>query len=709
MNTTLRAPSNCLFCLVLAALAAVRDSIAAEPADRTPVEAVTQKPRYSKAGLGTVAYKPSEAEQRFFDKLDKAERTTGGLAGDYELAGHAGADVGWFGIIREIKEDEAARETTLLVEHKYFDGLTDAHLQALSFNGGGDFRVVLHGVELGVPPLTLVKVYGKVRKAAAGDLPIVDAGFVRNWHWGTFTFLAAHGKQVGSEKWRKLNQTQLDDIYEPYPDDVYYEQRLGKRPDQAQRRQSLRRLALAAAKELELPPGSLPFTADDDERQPAAYYNSEAFRKRAAAAAEQAQPKSTEAVQALIDALEVGDDLEDAFQAAIEKENEEAAYAVLATALQSDNVNGRIAASARLMENSLAARRFVPPLAAAINDDSDRVAINAVRALANTGPEAAQGVPALIAALQHKNNSVRSNACDALGQIHAQPSFAVPALVAALKDGDNFVRFQAIGALQRFGSAASPAAVPLRESLEADTNVNVRWFAASALAAADPEGIVSLPALTKAVEDKDPHVRRFAAMGLGKLGARAKMATPLLLVGLKDKDPGARIAAAEALWLVDGNAEAAVPILTRFVVRSENPHVCRWAIDALGTIGPESKEAVPALRKLLTEESIRTLGKIGPAAADAAPELVELLGDPDASVAVAAACALWKISEHPQAVPTVVKTLSDYDGQYFEAIVAAGEIGPAAKEARPYLEKALTNPALHVREEAAKALKRIVD
>jgi hypothetical protein len=41
--------------------------------------------------------------------------------------------------------------------------------------------------------------------------------------------LRERGKQKGSEQWRKLNQVPLDEIYDPYPDGSYYEQRLGKR------------------------------------------------------------------------------------------------------------------------------------------------------------------------------------------------------------------------------------------------------------------------------------------------------------------------------------------------------------------------------------------------------------------------------------------------------------------------------------------------
>ncbi len=199
-----------------------------EPAAVT-VEHVTQKPKKNGAGLGTKFYAPSRKEKPFFDKLAPAERTTGGLAGDYDISKKDKTYVGWFGIVRRVEEHKDKNQTELLVEHKYFDGLTDAHILAVSFNGSGDFRVVLPGVGHKIEPLTLVKVYGVASIANAEAAPVVKAEFVRDWHWGTFTFLLASGQQRGSEKWRKLNTVDLDDIYDPFPDDEYYKQRLGKK------------------------------------------------------------------------------------------------------------------------------------------------------------------------------------------------------------------------------------------------------------------------------------------------------------------------------------------------------------------------------------------------------------------------------------------------------------------------------------------------
>lgn len=193
------------------------------------IEHVTAKPKRSDE-LATKAYSPSNAEAPFFKKLEPGEVATGGLTGPYDIHTKQGKYVGWFGIVREVKEDQGQKRTVLTVEHKYFDGLTDAHIQAVSFNGDGDFEIVVPGIGHKIEPLSLVKVYGIVSKAGKDDMPIVRATFIRDWHWGTFTFLAAMGEQHGSEKWRKLNKVDLEDIYDPYPDNQYYEERLGQRP-----------------------------------------------------------------------------------------------------------------------------------------------------------------------------------------------------------------------------------------------------------------------------------------------------------------------------------------------------------------------------------------------------------------------------------------------------------------------------------------------
>jgi HEAT repeat protein len=86
------------------------------------------------------------------------------------------------------------------------------------------------------------------------------------------------------------------------------------------------------------------------------------------------------------------------------------------------------------------------------------------------------------------------------------------------------------------------------------------------------------------------------------------------------------------------------------------------AADALGRMGPA---AVPALIQALQNpdvsvrrKAVEVLGRVGPDAKDAVPELVKLLDDPDEDVRKSAARTLGRIGPPAQdAVPALVRTL----------------------------------------------------
>ena len=574
-------------------------------AERTPVEHVTTKPRLPGRGLGTVDYRPSDQERPYFDKLDVTEMTTGGLSGEYRLSGREGLYVGWFGIVRKTSEDEGAGQTSLVVEHKYFDGLTDSHIQALSFNGAGDFVATLHGTDHRIPALSLVKVYGKVSEEQDAGRPEINAVFVRTWHWGTFTFLAPHGIQHGSEGWRTLNQVDLDKIYEPYPNDTYYVERLGKRPETAERNELLERLAEEAANDFGIDPvtlfgaDALPTPTSSLERT---RIDSPSLRTRAQRTAVALHADSNSIVDPIVDALlkEDRSAIYDAMKAAEQRRMETSAVAVLTEALQHKDETVRMLAAETLDEIGFPARISTSALISALRDECMYVRNYAASALGNIGPEARAATPALLISLRDQSSSVRWSACEALGQIDASAKYVVPAMIKMVQDTDSQVRWQAVGVLRQYGEAAAAATPVLRASLLQDSDSSVRWNSAEALAAVNPDGDVSIPALMTATEDKDPSVRRFAARGLGSLGTTAGPATRRLREMLDDRDVGVRIAAAGALWKVNGNTEATLPVLTQ-VLEQEKGIACVWAAGEIAQMGPDAQDAIPALCQMMVD------------------------------------------------------------------------------------------------------------
>jgi len=176
--------------------------------------------------LGSKFYTPTKTEQAR-TKAWKPDERNSGSATSAKIAGKSGRRVSWCGIVREVREDKKTSETRLLVEMKYFDGLTDAHQMIVSINGGGDFRVTIPGTGHKIKRLSLVRVYGTVHDAA-GKPPTVAAEFVRCWDWGQFAFMP-YGKDTSNPKWVKMRKVPADEIYDSRPKQRYYEQRLGKR------------------------------------------------------------------------------------------------------------------------------------------------------------------------------------------------------------------------------------------------------------------------------------------------------------------------------------------------------------------------------------------------------------------------------------------------------------------------------------------------
>ncbi|MCL2648800.1 MAG: hypothetical protein FWD61_17675 [Phycisphaerales bacterium] len=232
------------------ALALVLLGVGASP---TTLVVEKSEPLPKANGLGTMGYSPTAKEKAYLAKVnEKSPNLWGEGGGDeeaatqqattqpqatttqpgaakkaYTLAGQKGKYVGWFGIVREIKWDPQARQTTLLLEHKYFDGLVDLHIQIVSIRGAGDFTVVANQELKDIPKLGLVRVYGTVKVETDGTVQ-VSPEFIRTWDWGLFSFMD-YGVDHSNPKWVKLRKVDDSDVYSPSPNKRFYEQRLGKR------------------------------------------------------------------------------------------------------------------------------------------------------------------------------------------------------------------------------------------------------------------------------------------------------------------------------------------------------------------------------------------------------------------------------------------------------------------------------------------------
>jgi HEAT repeat protein len=120
------------------------------------------------------------------------------------------------------------------------------------------------------------------------------------------------------------------------------------------------------------------------------------------------------------------------------------------------------------------------------------------------------------------------------------------------------------------------------------------------LAAKDKDAV---PALAAALKDDAVQVRVESARTLRAMGPSATAAVPALTQALADKETRVAVLAAAALVMVEpGKKAELVPILTG-LLGSAHPYTRGIAARTLGEVGPAAKDAAPALRKLLADET----------------------------------------------------------------------------------------------------------
>ncbi len=286
----------------------------------------------------------------------------------------------------------------------------------------------------------------------------------------------------------------------------------------------------------------------------------------------------------------------------------------------------------------------------------------------------------LARSLQHGNSAVRDRAAWALGVIGPDAADAVPALASALADKDEAVGFQAANSLAAIGPGARAAVPALTASLD-----RLCARAAHALGHIGPDSAPAVPGLTKALASAAGDFREEAARALGSIGPTAKVAAPDLRKLLKDRLIEVRLAAAQALGELACLDATGVEVLSTGLGYPEW-EVRRDAARALREVGPAGKPAVPALEKALEDkhDAVRVA---------AAAALVRM----GAASPAAKATLIWGVRQGPF-----------WYGVRPIAASALGEMGPAAKDAIPDLERMLGEPPLPDQAVAAEALKKII-
>jgi HEAT repeat protein len=263
----------------------------------------------------------------------------------------------------------------------------------------------------------------------------------------------------------------------------------------------------------------------------------------------------------------------------------------------------------------------------------------------------------------------------------------------------------------------------LAQTLQNDPDPKRRVKAAVALHEFKEEPALFVAVAIRAMDDAHLEVRCCAAALVGQLGPAARVAIPRILAILRDnKEPDdMRWCMAMDLANLGGCEEQAVPTLLE-LLESESPVLRHAAADALGRLGGKDKRVVGALLKAVRDPVDRvrsgaasSLGRLGKEPELCVPPLMEILqssknyrGASDPRNGAISALRRFGTKSAP-AVPAIIDIVegktSAENSLRCKAILALGDIGPAAQAAIPSLRALKTS--LRFRAYANDALSRI--
>ncbi|MFM8707589.1 MAG: HEAT repeat domain-containing protein, partial [Planctomycetia bacterium] len=219
------------------------------------------------------------------------------------------------------------------------------------------------------------------------------------------------------------------------------------------------------------------------------------------------------------------------------------------------------------------------------------------------------------------------------------------------------------------------------------------------------------------LSDPDPSVGLSGGAALIRLGAAAVDTLRGRL-----SDPALRGRVLEILGAIGPAAQPALDDMIK-ALGDADPVIRGDAATAIAALGPDAAPAVPALENILTGAAATpatkypaayALGRIGPAAKPALEELRSLTTSSDEVLATVAVWAALKIDPQDaalleKAIPALRKAArAEQEIVRLEAVVALGDIGPAAASAIPILELVSEEDAAKtVRAAAAAALAKI--
>ena len=253
-----------------------------------------------------------------------------------------------------------------------------------------------------------------------------------------------------------------------------------------------------------------------------------------------------------------------------------------------------------------------------------------------------------------------------------------------------------------------------------DQRLQVRIYAAVALAHIEPSAVESIPVLIEALKHPPDLDAGLVAERMARLGTRAKAALPILIGLVKNESDNTLFLPEllEVLVQIDPDGTECAPVLIE-ALKHKDLEIVDTAAKCLALLGPREKDAIPALAKTLTRDfqkqfyneydpqvsAARALRCIGPRATSVIPVLIGALNyrykimgpGRDYYAAKAAAEVLGSFgADAKAAIPSLIKMVRTREDEhenwplYRADILALGQIRPEAKAAVPVLRDLMT-------------------
>lgn len=154
-------------------------------------------------------------------------------------------------------------------------------------------------------------------------------------------------------------------------------------------------------------------------------------------------------------------------------------------------------------------------------------------------------------------------------------------------------------------TAGEASVADLAEALKSP-DFGTRYWALQELVRMGPRAKSAVTALAEAVEDPNPVISTNAAKALAAIGPDAKPAIPALVGVIKREQGKSNMNGPSSLSWLAGKALtkiglASIPELITLLAHKDR-YVRLTAADALGNMGPQARDAVPALTQALNDE-----------------------------------------------------------------------------------------------------------